>query len=379
MTVQSPAYPAELRKTIAEARSLCADALDEGRDLTGREADIVSAAAAAAKKWQKNQTAVDHLGDVGMHVGTSGGSGAAGRWAGPVLKATSDVYGGVKALISGSATVPSLAGDVVEEGQRASFVRQIVPSRPLAGTDQFSFLRQTVREINAAPVAVGATKPTSTYTMEKRDDRVRTVAHLSEPIPRQHLADVATLQQFVENELRYGLELALDAQIVTGDGTGENFTGILNTPGIQVQPWSNNILTTCRSAVTKLEIQSLTPTHYLLNPADWERVELEQTSGGGDFVFGSAPVDRAARRLWGIQVLPTPAVPAGTGVLGDFRDSAFTVSREQAHIDWSESTFDAVAGASDFQRNMVRFRCEERVGFAITRPLAFCEVDLTAV
>jgi hypothetical protein len=50
-------------------------------------------------------------------------------------------------------------------------------------------------------------------------------------------------------------------------------------------------------------------------------------------------------------------------------------------IDWSETTDDpnalgAGVGASDFTRNVVRFRAEGRWCIAVTRPLAFVSIAL---
>ena len=49
-----------------------------------------------------------------------------------------------------------------------------------------SYLRQSVRTNAAAPVAVGAVKPTSTYSLESVPVQLQVFAHLSEavdPVP----------------------------------------------------------------------------------------------------------------------------------------------------------------------------------------------------
>ena len=76
-------------------------------------------------------------------------------------------------------------------------------------------------------------------------------------------------------------------------------------------------------------------------------------------------------------------MPVGVGLLGDFAGSAKLYVREEAVVDWSENLYrpDALGvgiGASDFERNLLTFRCEERFGLAVLRPSAFTEVDLTA-
>jgi uncharacterized protein (UPF0264 family) len=77
---------------------------------------------------------------------------------------------------------------------------------------EFSYLRQTVRTNNAAVVAEGAVKPTSVYTVVKVPNSLVVVAHLSEGIPRFWLIDQVSLETFVDNEMNFGLQLAVEAR-----------------------------------------------------------------------------------------------------------------------------------------------------------------------
>ena len=152
---------------------------------------------------------------------------------------------------------------LITDAQRVTLVRELIPAR---GTDtgMFSYLQQSVRTNNAAVVAEGERKSTSVYTMIRIDDRVDTVAHLSEPIPRQYLEDAPLLRQFFDSELCYGLDLALDAEIVaailaeaaTADAAGD-------------------LLTTLRGAINDLENADLVPSGFVMSPDDWAAVELE--------------------------------------------------------------------------------------------------------
>jgi HK97 family phage major capsid protein len=231
-----------------------------------------------------------------------------------------------------------------------------------------------VRTNNAAGVAPGDTKPTSVFTIEKVEDRVRTIAHLSEPVEKQSLSDVALLESFIESELRLGLVLAEEGEILSGDGTGEHFTGILEVSGTQAQAWSTDFLTTTRKAVTKLEDVFLPVDAWVFNSADAERLELLTDDNNrfyGDPVNG-APINRNERRLWGIPYVVTPIMPAGQAILGAFAESCFIKDREQAVIDWSESVGD------NFSKNLRTYRAEERLGFGVVPPDGFIIVDLTA-
>src|SRR5439155_13445792 len=110
----------------------------------------------------------------------------------------------IDATVGGTAVPPAFDPAIHGLPARRTFVRSLIPSSTIEGTDKFDYLRQTVRTNNAAPVAPGAAKPTSIFTLELVEDRVRTIAHLTEPVQRQQIADIDRLQSFLEGELRLG-------------------------------------------------------------------------------------------------------------------------------------------------------------------------------
>jgi len=95
-----------------------------------------------------------------------------------------------------------------------------------------------------------------------------------------------------------------------------------------------------------------------------------------------SPTNALTRRLYGFPVVVSTSIAAGTALLGDFKGSSLLVMRQQARVDWSEGvfdpTFEAGAGATDFERNLIRFRAEMRAKLAVTRATGFVTIDLEA-
>jgi HK97 family phage major capsid protein len=299
----------------------------------------------------------------------------AASWSAKVLEATAG-----KALTSGSVAVPSLSSTISRVPDRPPTLLDLIPRVPLQGTDQFSYLKETVHTQAAAPVAAGTLKPTSAYTVVRVDDRVRTIAHISEPIPRQTLADTALLQQYVEGSLYDGVVLATENQAINGTGVGEQMVGLSNVSGIHVQALvGGDLLVTTRKAVTQLEMEPLSPSGWAFSPQDWEQIDL-LADNEARYVLGgpnlAQPVDRMRRKLWGIDVATSTAVAPGVAFLVDFLGSTQLYEREAVQVDWSENVYDSTAAASDFQRNLIRFRGEGRFGFACTRPRGVVKVAL---
>ncbi|WP_149552919.1 phage major capsid protein [Streptomyces marokkonensis] len=392
----------ELKSTVKRAQDIAAKAESEGRDFTADEASEVDELLKAGKGLQAElekakasetmRTALAELGE-GVQAGGQGSKAAVHPrvkasggtdWADTMLKALGGPQGYKGVLANGTVAVNvPISPDPVRMDVPVLSLRQLMPNVQNT-SGRFAYLRQTVRTNNAAVVAHGAKKPTSVYTMDRVDDRVRTIAHLSEPIAKQDLDDVPLLRTFIDQEMRLGLDLALEDEILNGDGTGEHWTGMGNVSGSQTQAFDTNVLTTARKAVTKLERYGyLSGAGWVMTPEDWESIEL-LADANGQFYYGGpqAAVNPSSRRLWSVPVVVTDAATAGTAYLADFSQMRLQV-RQDGVLDWSENVYDpnalgAGSGATDFERNMLRFRFEGRFGLEILRPSAIVEVDLTA-
>jgi len=234
----------------------------------------------------------------------------------------------------------------------------------------YRYLRQVTRENNAAVVAVGETKPTSKTTWEQIDDRLRIVATLSEGIHEYWLRDAPALERFMEDELVNNVLRSIEDEVVNGDGTGEHFTGLAHVSGAQVQAFAVDSLTTIRKAITKLEVAGHAAGLITLHPTDWEALELSRTSGDGNLELVDSPVDRAQRRLWGVQVVPSVAVAPKTAFVLD--SHAVQVSTDGNVITkWSEA--DGL-----FEKNELRARTETRANLDVIRPLGIVKTSLAA-
>lgn len=287
--------------------------------------------------------------------------------------------GGAKALITGTGSpfvVPDYIGEQVglDAFARPLTLRQLV-TQGTTMSDSVEYVQLTAITNNAAVVAEATSladgaKPESGFTTAQVAAAVKTIAHWI-PITKRALSDAASLRTLIDAFLQYGLEEVLEAQMVSGDGTGDDFTGILSTTGIQVQAWDTNLLRTLRRAKTKVRtVGRSVPTAYVVNPVDVEALDL-LTDGNGQFYFGGpAGSIGTAQALWNIPLIESEAVPAGTALVGDWR-KAVLWDREQATITMSDSHSDF------FVKNLVAVLAEMRAAFGVVQPNAFVSIDLT--
>jgi HK97 family phage major capsid protein len=306
----------------------------------------------------------------------------------------------VKALFTGASSTSAGAfvtnerTDIVEFlGRKPLTIRSLVANRRTV-SDAVEFVQETshtnaaavVAEAtsSAAPTAVstGATgavtftnasgggyKPEGSWAFAVVTTNVKTIAEWV-PVTKRALADVAQLEGLINDQLAADVAEAEEDQILNGNSSGENFTGINNTSSIQTQAWATDLFTTVRKGVTKLRtVGRVNPTALVLNPADAEAIDLLK-DGENRYYYGG-PSQIGQRTLWGVPVVESESQASGTGLLGDF-SKAVLWDREQTTVTMTDSHADF------FVRNLVAVLAEERLAFGVTRPTAFCQLDLTA-
>ena len=292
-----------------------------------------------------------------------------------------DLLTGTSPTSAGAFVTPEDTGIYEPLGRRPLTIRQLISNRT-TGSDAVEFVRQTVQVQQAAPVPeanvtdyTGATgqvegrKPEGRMAFERVQEPVRTIA-VWIPATKRALADAGQLRGIIDQELRDDLADELEGQLISGDGVGENLRGVLNTTGVLEQDFDTNIHVTARKARTALAtVGRARPTAYVFNPVDWEAFDLATDSSGRYYHGG--PLAMGEKRLWGLPVVESEAVPEGVGLLGDWR-KAVLWDRERASIQVSDSHNDF------FIRNMIAILAEMRAAFGIIRPSAFIEIELTA-
>jgi HK97 family phage major capsid protein len=300
------------------------------------------------------------------------------------------LLGGSKTLVTGASPTsggafvwPDFLGMQVgpDAFNRPLMLRELV-TPGTTSTDLVEYVRVTGHTNNAAPTAEATTtsngvKPESGIATVRVSTPVRTIAHWI-PITKRALSDAAQIRTLIDSFLQYGLEEELEDQMISGDGTGENFTGLSATSGVQVQAYDTSLLVTLRKAKTKVRtVGRSIPTGYVINPTDVEALDLLMNAQG-NFYFGGPMgtmvnpglAGRTTAPVWNLPVIETEAVPAGTAFVGDWR-KAILWDREQSSITMSDSH------ASFFVQNLVAILAEMRAAFGVIQPSAFVSIDLT--
>lgn len=281
----------------------------------------------------------------------------------------------VKAVTSANAgglIRPLYETEPVSLPRRRFTIRDLLPVIPIS-TSSVDYPKQTTRTNAAAPVAETAAKQYSDYVWSNATAPVRTIAHLAK-ITRQAMDDAPRLISEIDAELRYGLGLVEEDQILNGDGTGQNLSGIVT----QATAYSAPITITSPTSIDLLRLAMLQASLALwpadgivLNEADWARIELQKTTDGA-YLFAN-PQGTVESRMWGLPVVATPAIAADKFLVGAFKMGATLYDRMGIEVLISTENVD------DFEKNLATMRAEERIALAVKRPGSFIYGDFGIV
>lgn len=267
---------------------------------------------------------------------------------------------------AGGLITPTRDGEIISLRRRAPRIRSLL-NQGRTDSSSVEYARQTVRTNNAGVVAENTLKPESNYAWVKADALVRTIAHWV-PISRNTLDDASALQTELDSELRYGLDIAEDEELLNGDGTGEHLSGLRANASAYAAPFeleNETPIDTLRLALLQLELADYAGDGFILNPMEWARIELTKNTQGS-YIFANV-LQLAGPTLWGRSVVSTTAMDAGDFMAGEFGVAATIYDRMDAEVLFSTEDRD------NFVKNMITARAEKRLAFAVKRSAALVD------
>lgn len=282
----------------------------------------------------------------------------------------------VKAIISGLTTdADGSAGDLIvpQRGELLAPVVRRLTVRDLltpgeTNSNAIQYPLETGFTNAAATVAetTGPLKPQSDIKFDIRTASVTTIATWM-LATRQILDDVPALRSYIDGRLRYAIRYAEELQLLNGDGLGTNLNGIYTQAtafaagtSVVTSPQRLDVLL---FAALQAELAEFPATGYVLHPRDWAEIIAVKDSAGG-YLIGD-PKAEGDSRIWGLPVVRTQAMAAGSFLTGAFRLGAQIFDRQDATVEVSTEDSD------NFRKNLVTILAEERLALAVYRPEAF--------
>lgn len=254
--------------------------------------------------------------------------------------------------------LPGIVGGAFRQPRIRDLLR-VLPT----GSNNIEFCRENSWTNNAEPQAgEGETKAESDLTFELLERPVRTIAHFIKA-SKQSLEDAPALEAFIDDRMRHGVLMEEEDQLLSGDGTGANLSGLITeATAYDKGQTGDNLLDTLRRAIWQVAESDWQATGIVLNTEEWSEIELLKDSEGR-YIFGR-PGEQRPLIVWGLPVVASNSMPSGQFMVADFMNAAILWDRQQATVDIFEQDQDNV------QRNLLTIRAEERVSLTVIRPAA---------
>jgi HK97 family phage major capsid protein len=228
------------------------------------------------------------------------------------------------------------------------------------------FARVSTPMTPASPQVEAAVKYEDELGLTSVSEKIRTIAAWC-GASKQLLEDLGELAHFLETSLTYRVNQAVEIQILSGDSTGENLSGLIPA----ATPFNSSLLNGAAGwskidilgrAVEQIQAANeITPTFAVVHPNDLWSMRLLKDAFSR-YILGP-PAMVAPARIFDLDVVATTNITAGTFLVGSGSPIASEVR------DRSELIFEIAREHSDwFSRNLIACRAERRMCLLIRRP-----------
>jgi HK97 family phage major capsid protein len=250
-------------------------------------------------------------------------------------------------------------------------IRELFPVIPVT-SNMVNSLREESFVNSAAEVSQGAAKPQSVPSFEQYNVPITTVAHWIK-VSNQLLADAPAIVSYIDTRARDGLAQRIDAQLLNGNGTSPNLSGLTDTGNFTAYTATSDDLLVDAINRAKYELWALgnMPDTVIVNPADWGAMErTRESAGSGMYLYGT-PGTMAGVNPFGLRVVLSNNMAQGKFLVGAIGNSTALYVRQGATVELGFIN-------DDFTKNLVTIRVEERLGLGVERPSAILYGNFTA-
>ncbi len=274
-------------------------------------------------------------------------------------------------VADGTTTFPDQRPGVIPGSFAPLTLRALIPTIQVT-SNAVNSLRESSWTNNAAEVAQAAPKPESAIIFTPYNVVIETVAHFIK-VSNQLLADAPAVAAYIDTRLRDGLAQRIDRQLLIGNGTSPNLSGLTdagNFTAFTATAGANLIESINKAKYNRWAVGEVVDT-VVVNPADWAAMEImREGANTGAYLYG-VPGAIGNMTPFGVQVVISANMPVGNFLIGSLRGAATIYQRQGAVVEMGFVN-------DDFTNNLVTIRAEERLGLAVDRPAAIMYGPITA-
>ena len=256
---------------------------------------------------------------------------------------------------------------------RPIHIRQLL-SLGSTQSDVVRFVKESGYSNGAAPTAEGVTLTQSDFDMSASDANVRKIGTYFR-ISEEMLADTPQLTSYISARAPEKLLEVEDTQILSGDGTGANLSGIIGDAAdfaagsLAGTVESANEFDVIVASLNQLALANYNADTILLNPSDFHKILLLKDTTNNylkDQVYGGLQPS-----FMGVKVILNTAISAGTFLIGNFSVGTQLWVRDGVNVEFFRED------GTNVRDGFVTVRVSERVALTNYLPNAFVNGTFT--
>ena len=244
-------------------------------------------------------------------------------------------------------------------------------SRQTISGNNYVFWRQTDKDGTVTTVAEDGQKPQIDFTETQVVVPLTKVAAIIKESD-ELIEDAAWMASAINQRLIMRLHRIEETQLLSGNGTAPNMTGVLSTSGIGSVTYAHGgslAIGDILKAKTKVMTDSgLAADAVVINPSDFDALITASLSAQ----YAVDPWGYGDYRLWGMNVVQSDLITSGTVLVGAFREAATIIEKGGVRVEMTNSD------STDFEYNRVAIRGEIREALAVRVPAAFVAITEAA-
>lgn len=257
----------------------------------------------------------------------------------------------------------------VEDPKVVLNIENLFAHAPIAD-NTFLYMPLTVTG-NAGFVAEGSNKPETTFKVDAKTGQVKTIATWTK-VSEQLFADKSQLINILDNNLTHAVDVTVQNQLISGDGTGDKLSGISKagnfTDYVTGSGTATNTVDLLRNVAFKMRGANIDNLSIVLNWSDWSAL-LGLKSTTNEYLINGI-LDPVKQTIYGIPVVLSSAMTAGKFAMGNFKMGGIVFDKTAMALEIDRT-------GDDFTKNLITIRAERRLGFAVVQPKAICYGALT--
>ena len=269
----------------------------------------------------------------------------------------------------------NLTGDITRQYANQVYA---LPSRkvhlrsllPIGTINQglFTFPYESGGEGDPAAQVQGSSKAQVDFDITMKDAPAQYIAGYVR-ISRQMLDDIPAMTSFLQSRLLEKYLVAEDAQLLNGNGTAPNLTG-LTINATAASGAATVDVEQLVQAIAQLESTNYSATGILVNPLDWAAImNTKNTNSAYSLPASTVVTTDGSVTIAGIPLYKSTAIAADKFLVGDWSMGAQIMQNQGISVQFSEMDGD------NFTKNLITVRVEARIAFPIYYNGAFVYGD----